>query len=282
MLIYIILIILAVLFIIYKILLNINNALLFYPIKTKLIDKKYFKTIENKYNIKIENGIITSSDNCKIHYIFLNNNNNNNNTTGTIFLFAHGNSGNISNRLENQNIKFLLKLGSVILFDYRGYGYSTGEPSEQGLKDDILAIWNHITKTLKYEPDNIILYGESLGCSCVSWLGSYLTDNNMKLPKSIIMQSGYYSLKEVASDLFHPILSYLVLNEFNNNKYIKNIKNNKKNYLIILLHSKKDGMINYNHSNKLATENYCIIHEIQGTHNNPEFNNETYNLIKNI
>ena len=43
-------------------------------------------------------------------------------------LFCHGNAGNISHRLET--IEFLYNRGvNVLIFDYRGYGRSTGEPS---------------------------------------------------------------------------------------------------------------------------------------------------------
>lgn len=272
---YIILIILVVVIVIYKILVNVNNSLLFHPVKGKINDNKFFQEMEGKYNIKIQDNLIESTDNCKMHYIYLKKA-----TNDKLFLFAHGNAGNILNRIESPNIQFLLKHGSVIMFDYRGYGCSTGDPSEEGLRDDILTIWDHIIDELKYEPNNIVLYGESLGCSCVAWLTYYLLNNNKNIPKGIIMQSGFYSLKQIVSDLFHPVFSYFVLNEFDNGKYIKNIKEKKKDYPILLLHSKEDGMIDYKHSYKLSVENNCILQEIFGTHNEPIFDDNVNRIIR--
>ena len=49
----------------------------------------------------------------------------------TTILFFNGNAGNISHRLEKAMI--LHRLGfNLFLFDYRGYGRSSGRPSEQG------------------------------------------------------------------------------------------------------------------------------------------------------
>jgi len=50
-------------------------------------------------------------------------------------LFCHGNAGNIANRLDA--IWRFHELGlNVCIFDYRGYGRSTGKPSEEGTYRD--------------------------------------------------------------------------------------------------------------------------------------------------
>ena len=51
--------------------------------------------MEKKYNIKIEDKMIESTDNCMIHYIYLKNPD-----KDKLFLFAHGNAGNIGHRYE--------------------------------------------------------------------------------------------------------------------------------------------------------------------------------------
>jgi uncharacterized protein len=77
-------------------------------------------------------------------------------------LFCHGNAGNVSHRLENTY--YLLQSGfQVLLFDYRGYGHSTGRPSEAGLYRDAAAAWAHLI----HRPDTAdavrIIFGRSLG-----------------------------------------------------------------------------------------------------------------------
>lgn len=268
-------ILIFVIVVIYKIAVSINNMLIFRPIKEEL-DTDYFKEMELKYNIKIKSGFIDSTNNCRIHYIYLKNPNND-----KLFLFAHGNAGNILHNIESSIVQFLFKHGSVLMFDYRGYGCSIGDPSEKGLRDDILTVWNYVINELKYNPNNVIIYGLSLGCSFVSWLVYYLLNNNKYLPRGIILQSGFYSLKEITSDMFHPILSYFLVYEFDNNKYINYIKTRKKDYPIILLHSKEDKVINYNHSHKLSIENNCVLQEIFGPHGEPIIDDNVDKLIKN-
>ena len=55
-----------------------------------------------------------------------------------VVLFCHGNAGNISHRMDSISIFHALNLG-VFIFDYRGYGKSSGEPSEEGTYNDAQA-----------------------------------------------------------------------------------------------------------------------------------------------
>src|SRR4030067_3793407 len=79
-------------------------------------------------------------------------------------LFFHGNAENISFRLDFADR--LLALGlSVLLVDYRGYGKSTGKPSEKGIYEDALAGYQFLTDSLSIRPENIILWGSSIGAA---------------------------------------------------------------------------------------------------------------------
>ena len=63
---------------------------------------------------------------------------------GAVVIF-HGNAGNISHRLDY--LAMFHRLGySSLLIDYRGYGQSTGSPSEEGTYRDAEAAWNWLTK----------------------------------------------------------------------------------------------------------------------------------------
>lgn len=77
-------------------------------------------------------------------------------------LFFHGNAGNVSHRLERARIlreRFGL---DVFLLDYRGYGLSKGDPSEEGLYRDGRAAHRAATER-GFPPERIVLFGESLG-----------------------------------------------------------------------------------------------------------------------
>lgn len=77
-------------------------------------------------------------------------------------LFCHGNAGNVSHRLEN--VVYLLRAGfQVLLFDYRGYGHSSGQPSEEGLYRDAATAWAHLLRRGDTAGSPRIIFGRSLG-----------------------------------------------------------------------------------------------------------------------
>ena len=77
-------------------------------------------------------------------------------------IFAHGNAGNLSDRLDK--IRQLHRMGcGVLAFDYRGYGGSEGRPGEEGTYLDALAAYDHLTGSLNVPAQRIIAMGESLG-----------------------------------------------------------------------------------------------------------------------
>jgi len=83
------------------------------------------------------------------------------NATATV-LFFHGNAGNMSDRLYDARV--LKDLGfNVLLIDYRGYGESTGSPSEDGLYADAGAAWKYLTQTRGVPTERMVLFGRSLG-----------------------------------------------------------------------------------------------------------------------
>ena len=77
-------------------------------------------------------------------------------------LLLNGNAGNRGDRLDK--VSLLLRYGlSVLSPDYRGYGTSSGKPTEDGTYLDAGAALGYIEKVRGYGPEKIILYGESLG-----------------------------------------------------------------------------------------------------------------------
>ena len=82
-------------------------------------------------------------------------------------LFFHGNAGNISHRIGY--LSMFYRLGySTFIFDYRGYGESSGKPTEQGTYRDAVAAWQYVTEKKSIPPADIVLFGESLGGAIAS------------------------------------------------------------------------------------------------------------------
>jgi uncharacterized protein len=77
-------------------------------------------------------------------------------------LVCHGNAGSIADRLHLA-AEFVRMELAVLLFDYRGYGGSSGAPSERGVYLDAEAAYGRLTTALGFAPERTIVYGESLG-----------------------------------------------------------------------------------------------------------------------
>ncbi|MFM7471257.1 MAG: alpha/beta hydrolase [Nodosilinea sp.] len=79
------------------------------------------------------------------------------------FLYLHGNTGNMATSLDR--VDLLRSLGaSVLAIDYRGYGQSSGPfASESRLYDDALAAYQFLHQEKGIAPENLVVYGHSLG-----------------------------------------------------------------------------------------------------------------------
>jgi len=112
---------------------------------------------------------------------------------GAVLIF-HGNAGNIAGRLI-----FLERLGrsgfSVLLFDYRGYGRSTGSPSEAGTYLDARAA----RRALPPVDGPIIYLGVSLGGAVAAALAVESP------PDGLILQSTFTSARDMAR-LHYPVI----------------------------------------------------------------------------
>ena len=77
-----------------------------------------------------------------------------------IFLYFHGNGGSLSWREER--FRSLISDGSgLIALSYRGYGGSSGRPTENGLFEDAVAAYAFAVA--RYPAEQIVLWGKSLG-----------------------------------------------------------------------------------------------------------------------
>ena len=113
---------------------------------------------------------------------------------GTV-LFLHGNAGNISHRIDS--LQMFHRLGySTLIFDYRGYGNSSGTPSEQGTYRDAEAAWRYLTERRHIPSCRIVLFGESLGGAVAAWLAA------RQKPAALVIASGFTSVPDFAQQLY--------------------------------------------------------------------------------
>lgn len=179
-------------------------------------------------------------------------------------LYLHGNTGNIGNCLESARQLVLLGM-NVLLIDYRGYGDSTGTPSEQGMYQDAEAAWRYLLETRHANPQEIVVYGHSLGGAVASWLAVQHT------PGSLIVEAAFTSLPESAADHYpwFPV-RWLVHYHFDTEGSLSAV-----HCPVLIVHSVDDEVIPYSHGLRLfdAVKGSKSLLELQGGHNDAAHNN---------
>lgn len=145
-------------------------------------------------------------------------------------LFCHGNAGNASHRLEN--VARLLQIGfQVLLFDYRGYGHSSGQPSEQGLYRDAATAWKHLAERAETADAPRIIFGRSLGGAVAIDLATRAEAD------ALIVESTFTSAHTMARLLFpFPLPSLPV-------EYDSLSKIGRLNTPLLVLHGERDELI---------------------------------------
>jgi len=98
-------------------------------------------------------------------------------------VYFHGNGGNLS--VWAPILAPLPRRSySVLAVDYRGYGLSTGHPSERGLYRDVDAVLEHAWRN-RDPRIPIVYWGRSLGTTMAAYAAG------MKAPDRIILESGF-------------------------------------------------------------------------------------------
>ncbi len=131
------------------------------------------------------------------------------NSTATI-IFCHENAGNIGLRVNNLVAMSRHLSVDVVAFDYRGYGSSSGKPSEAGLLLDTEAVYNYVVKS--FQPKNIYIYGRSLGGAVALQFAS----NSVEKPnlRGVIAENTFTSISAMVGSIFPPLDIWIVKKYF--------------------------------------------------------------------
>lgn len=158
---------------------------------------------------------------------------------GTL-LFCHGNAGNISHRLESIR-EFVHHRLDVLIFDYEGYGRSSGSPGEEALYRDVQTAWDHLTGSKGVPAERIILFGRSLGGSVAAWMASRVD------AAGLIVESTFTSVPDMAREKYPFFtLRSLVRHKLDALEHIRGAR-----CKLLVAHSKDDEIVPYAHGRKL-------------------------------
>jgi fermentation-respiration switch protein FrsA (DUF1100 family) len=154
-------------------------------------------------------------------------------------VFCHGNAGNIGDRVLNAAL--LSAAGfDVLMFDYRGYGRSTGTPDEQGTYRDARAALAALLGQPGLDSELIFYLGESLGGAVALNLAIESP------PRALILQSTFTSIRQVARHHYPFIPSWLVPDAYPSLRLI-----DKLAAPLLVLHGDRDDIVPLTHGQAL-------------------------------
>ena len=101
-------------------------------------------------------------------------------------LFSHGNAEDLG-LIYEWFCEFSKAVHvNVLAYDYEGYGKAVGHPNEQSCYANIDAAYSFLTETLHINPENIVLFGRSLGRGPSCYLAERLHCQNVQLGGMIL------------------------------------------------------------------------------------------------
>ena len=156
-----------------------------------------------------------------------------------IFVWFHGNGGNIQNRLEHVRLMHVHVGGSHILFDYQGYGLSHGQPSIPGIVADGRAVVQLVQERGWSTGKRLVFFGESLGCAvAVALAVDRATEVRPEVrPDRIILEAPFYSLQAMGQIVLPP-LAFLVKDDLNSARLMA-----KLTVPLLIIHGTQDQVV---------------------------------------
>ena len=223
--------------------------LLYYP----ELPSRAIEATPAAFGLPFENVHLLAADGTRLHGWFVRASS----PRGTL-LFSHGNAGNIGHRLDS--IRQLHSLGlNVLIYDYRGFGESEGKPSEAGTYLDAKAAWDYLLEERMIAPQEIVIFGRSLGAAIAAELAS------QNPSAGVILESAFTSVPDMAASIY-PWLPVRLLSRYQYNNLEKVARITSP---LLLVHSRGDEIVPYDHGERLfaqANEPKQFL-ELSGGHN---------------
>jgi len=184
------------------VLLLLENKLLFFPIRAS------DEWLEPP-NLRVQDVEFQSADGSQIHAWWCPPENWEPAQGAT--LHCHGNAGNLSHRSASIAGWQDQLNQAVLIFDYPGYGRSTGKPGEAGCYAAADAAYDWLTQVARVPPENLLLYGVSLGGGVAVELAS------RRPHRALVLVNTFTSIPDMAQKQYPWLPArWLVRNRFDN------------------------------------------------------------------
>lgn len=156
-----------------------------------------------------------------------------------VILYFHGNGGNLANRAERFAALTATGFG-LLAIDFRGYGGSTGVPSETGLIIDGETAYRHLVDK-GVSPRQIATFGESIGSGVAVALAA------THKAGALVMEAGYSSTADIAASIYWMFpVRLLMRDQFHSDARIGAVS-----APILMLHGERDGVVPIRFGEKL-------------------------------
>lgn len=157
-------------------------------------------------------------------------------TKAETIVYFHGNAGHLGHRATKLNAFAETGYG-VFSVHWRGYGNSTGTPSEAGLMEDARAAINW----LKLSSEQMVFYGESLGSGVAVRMATEFP------AKLVMLEAAYISVQQRGKELYGWLpVKYLLQDNFDSYHFIDKI-----HAPLVMIHGDKDTIIPVSHGKAL-------------------------------
>jgi fermentation-respiration switch protein FrsA (DUF1100 family) len=154
-------------------------------------------------------------------------------------LLCHGNAGNTGDRVMHAAL--LTAVGfDVLLFDYRGYGRSSGTPTEQGTYRDARAALTYLLRQPDVDVSRVLYLGESLGGAVALELAL------ARPPAALVLLSAFTSVREMARVHYGRIAEKLAPDAYPNLRRIGELR-----APLLVLHGADDTIVPRRHGSAL-------------------------------
>jgi|TARA_Y100000296_G_scaffold17103_1_gene20121 pimeloyl-ACP methyl ester carboxylesterase len=171
----------------------------------------------------------------------------------TVLIFFGGNSQEILQYLKKEHLR---NFSRVYGFNYRGFGLSSGTPSELNIFQDALSICQKVRE--RNPTAKIHIEGFSLGASVAGYVASEIN------PESLVLVSPFYSIHAVLNEKLY-IPNFLLWDRYELHRFLKSVT-----VPTLIVSAKCDDVVPHQHGSWLYTELASLkkeVHYINATHN---------------
>ena len=147
-----------------------------------------------------------------------------------VVIYFHGNAGSL--RLRNERFQRITADGTgLVALSYRGYGGSSGTPTENGLLADADAAYAFAIA--RYQPERIVLWGESLGSGVAVALAA-----KRKVGR-VLLESPFTSAADIGASVYWYVpVRFLMKDQFRSDERIRYVT-----APVLILHGTDDHVV---------------------------------------